>query len=234
MALTTLDPRTAFRSRPLLARRRATVQVRAAATGAPDLWQQLQQALSFGDRSGGRQKLRAASGELLRLLTAEPAASDVSRCSELVDELVAGAEGQPFRNECLAGGPWVVRYTRGKPLLWSLTAATSRLVNGRNRASQQFDPADGSAANKVELNGPDTYVAAYGTYEPVDDTRVTPKSVRARIGRGLLRAWGVDVPLPISGTGLFEVLYGDDSVRVFRSSGNLIAVQVRADRLPEL
>ncbi len=59
-----------------------------------------------------------------------------------------------------------MRYTRGRPLLWSVTYGAGRVVNGANRAAQDFDPADRSAVNWVELFGPDAYVAAKGTYEP--------------------------------------------------------------------
>lgn len=58
----------------------------------------------------------------------------------------------------------------------------------------------------------------------------TPQRVKAYISSGNLRAFGRDIALPIKGTGEFEVLYCDGSVRVFRSSGSL-AVQVRADKL---
>ncbi|KXZ47428.1 hypothetical protein GPECTOR_35g866 [Gonium pectorale] len=179
-----------------------------------------------------KRRLRTVSNELLQLLVApSEATQDVARVEELVDELVA-AEGQPF-SESVFGtytGPWVVRFTRGPPFLWNLSYGAGKLVNGANRASQAFNPADRSATNMVELNGPGSFIAAYGTYEPLDDSRVTPKAIRASIRTGRLVAWGLEVPLPIAGRGVFEVVYADEQLRVFRSSGR-IAVQVREDRL---
>ncbi|GLI58728.1 hypothetical protein VaNZ11_000481, partial [Volvox africanus] len=174
-----------------------------------------------------RNKLRSSSLELLQLLC-DSKAPDLARIEELLDEL-AGAEGQPFSEDSLGGGPWVVRYTRGKPLLWNLTYNTGRLLNSRNRAAQEFDPATRSAVNLLEINGPDILVEAYGTYEPVDESSVTPKTIRAKIssGRLFLRSW--ELPLPISGTGYFDVVYMDEVLRVFRSDGRF-AVQVRADK----
>ncbi|KAG2486135.1 hypothetical protein HYH03_015228 [Edaphochlamys debaryana] len=125
----------------------------------------------------------------------------------------------------------MVRYTRGQPFLWNVTWGGSKLVNKNNAASQDFDPASRSATNMVELNGPDSFIAAYGSYEPVDDSPVLPKTIRANIASGRLVAWGLDLPLPfIAGTGLFDVLYIDDSLRIFRSS-NRFAVQIRKDAL---
>lgn len=61
-----------------------------------------------------------------------------------------------------------VRFTRGKPFLWDLTWNTSKIANSRNQASQDFNPAAGrTALNKVELNGPESFISAAGTYEPV-------------------------------------------------------------------
>ncbi len=58
-------------------------------------------------------------------------------------------------------------------------------------------------------------------------------TIRADITSGRLRAWALDLPLPISGSGTFEVLYVDERLRLFRSNGTTYAVQVRADLLPE-
>lgn len=175
-------------------------------------------------------KEEAISRELLALLCSR--SPDTERVSALVDDLEASA-GLPFNEESLGGGPWIVRYTRGRPLLWSLTYGAGRVVNGANRAAQDFDPADRSAVNWVELFGPDAYIAAKGTYEPQGDARTTPVTIRADITSGRLRAWALDLPLPISGSGTFEVLYVDERLRVFRSNGDTYAVQVRADLLPE-
>jgi ATP-dependent RNA helicase DDX54/DBP10 len=64
-----------------------------------------------------------------------------------------------------------------------------------------------------------------------DDSSVTPKAIRASITSGRLIFGSWELPLPISGRGVFEVVYADDLLRVFRSDGRF-AVQVCADRLP--
>ncbi len=60
-----------------------------------------------------------------------------------------------------------------------------------------------------------------------------PKSLQANISSGLINLWGLQVPLPIKGSGVFEVLYLDDELRVFRS-GLTYAVQVKEAALPAL
>lgn len=52
--------------------------------------------------------------------------------------------------------------------------------------------------------------------------------MRADIDGGLLHVLGWDVPLPIRGSGEFEVVYLNKQLRVFRS-GSAVSVQVRAD-----
>jgi hypothetical protein len=59
---------------------------------------------------------------------------------------------------------------------------------------------------------------------------VLPKTLQANIQTGRLVAWGLDVPLPIAGSGKFEVLYVGEGLRLFRSGGRTV-VQVRQDRL---
>lgn len=144
---------------------------------------------------------------------------------------MTSGDGQPFKEDALGGGPWVVRYTKGRPLLWNVTWSAGKVVNSANTASQEFSPRAGrTAINKVQLNGPDNFIEASGTYEAVDDSRVTPKRIKATISSGRLRAFGAEVPLPIAGSGFFDVMYADDAVRVFRSDSSY-AVQVRADVL---
>lgn len=53
-----------------------------------------------------------------------------------------------------------------------------------------------------------------------------PLAVRADIERGSLNAFGASLPLPIRGSGMFEVLFSDAQLRVFKS-GKSYAVQVR-------
>lgn len=67
---------------------------------------------------------------------------------------------------------------------------------------------------------------------PVQDDGATnmPKAVKANIQQGNLHIFGFDIPLPIKGTGMFEVMYLDDTLRIFKS-GASYAVQAREDRL---
>jgi len=65
-----------------------------------------------------------------------------------------------------------------------------------------------------------------------DDSPSLPKPIQANISSGCIHVFGVDIPLPIRGTGLFEVVYLDERVRVFRSGGAL-AVQVKEEYLRE-
>lgn len=65
-----------------------------------------------------------------------------------------------------------------------------------------------------------------------DESPGLPAPIQANISSGLIHLWGLDVPLPIRGTGYFEVVYLDDRLRVFRSGGAL-AVQVKQHYLQE-
>lgn len=175
-------------------------------------------------------RISVARNELLDELTS--ASPDTQFVEELVQELAAS--GLPFKEDLLGGGPWVVRYTKGQPLLWNMAYSAVKVANGGNRASQEFAPRGGrTAVNKIEFNGSDTYVVASGTYEPVDDAVTTPKRIKSTITRASLHAFGRDFSLPISGTGSFDVMYADPDVRVFRATTNSLAVQVRGDFLAE-
>lgn len=66
-----------------------------------------------------------------------------------------------------------------------------------------------------------------------DDAVTTPKRIKSTITRASLHIFGRDFGLPISGVGSFDVMYADPDVRVFRSSTNSLAVQVRGDYLAE-
>lgn len=66
-----------------------------------------------------------------------------------------------------------------------------------------------------------------------DGSRSLPKAIRANIQSGLVHVAGLDIRLPIRGTGRFEVVYLDERLRVFRSGGAL-AVQVKQRLLEEL
>ena len=57
-----------------------------------------------------------------------------------------------------------------------------------------------------------------------------PKTLQANIRSGRIVAWGVDLPLPIAGSGRFDVLFVGGGLRLFRSGGRTV-VQVREDLL---
>lgn len=67
---------------------------------------------------------------------------------------------------------------------------------------------------------------------PQDDSLDLPKPIQANIRSGLIHLWGLDIPLPIRGTGYFDVVYLDDRLRVFKSGGAL-AVQVKQQYLQQ-
>jgi hypothetical protein len=180
-----------------------------------------------------------------------------------------------------------VLYTRGSPQLWRLTFAAGRAVNPANAASQHLDPSAGrrTVRNKAEYVGDKLWVAAGGTYQPLQEegpgggggstlpvrvrasitsgapkwllpgsahgpgwravarqqqcftssTRHTtcppcppppPTHTHTRTHEGALHVLGTTIPLPIRGTGVFDVVYLGPQLRVFRSGGAL-AVQVR-------
>ena len=67
-------------------------------------------------------------------------------------------------------------------------------------------------------------------------TLSTPKAFTVTIEGGAvsLAGQGFTLPLPIQGSGKFEVVYNDDKLRVFRSAGGSLTVQVREDVLDAL
>ena len=68
------------------------------------------------------------------------------------------------------------------------------------------------------------------TFLTQDDSEQCPVAIRADIEEGRLGLWGLEVPLPIRGSGRFEVLFLDDGLRIFRSGGSL-AVQIKSTYL---
>jgi hypothetical protein len=65
-----------------------------------------------------------------------------------------------------------------------------------------------------------------------DDGRNLPAPIQANISSGLLHILGLDIPLPIRGTGQFEVAWLDSNMRVFKSSG-AVTVQIRQQYLED-
>ncbi len=68
-----------------------------------------------------------------------------------------------------------------------------------------------------------------------DSNTNLPKLVKANISGGQITAWGLKIPLPISGTGFFSVMYVDDTIRVFSDQKKgTVSVQMQADKLRQL
>lgn len=68
-----------------------------------------------------------------------------------------------------------------------------------------------------------------------DNETNLPKLVKASISGGEIVAWGKRIPLPISGTGFFSVMFVDDTVRVFSDQKKgTVSVQIQADRLRQM
>lgn len=169
--------------------------------------------------------LSSASDELFQLLTSD--APDTGRVSDLVDYL--SKTQLPFNESEIGGGPWIVRFTKGWPLLWSAVYGQAKVLNRKNRASQAFDPKRRIAVNKAEYFGGEVFVTASGTYEPQGKGNL-PKTLNVTINKGSLHAWGKVIPLPISGTGSTELMFSDERIRIFYAKGSY-AVQVRESAL---
>lgn len=193
--------------------------------------QQLQQIFSRGS------PYKSASQEMQSMI--QEGSDDAERFGQLVDILLDSE--LPFKEASLGNGEWQVVYTRGALLWQQLTSpgqvkSTGRLsYKSKRKAGQDFSPTDRLVLNKGELLGSQVTVTAQGTYEPQDSNTNLPKVVKANISGGQITAWGRKIPLPISGTGFFSVMYVDDNIRVFsdRKKGT-VSVQMQADKLRQL
>ena len=150
-----------------------------------------------------------------------------------MDELRKGKNNSTpqFQENLLGGGPWRVVYTRGA-FLWQLyTQPGQILVKSRNRAAQTFDPTDNrrSVLNEGQIAGSAIQVSAVGQYTPADDSTTLPKEINVEIGGGALEVLGRKISIPIKGRGKFFIEYLDSNVRIFRSVGGGISVQVREE-----
>lgn len=181
----------------------------------------------FSVGSSKQDPVKQQRRELLRLLV-EDTQPDDQTVATLVQALIDAHV--PFKESLLGGGPWVVRYTSGTPQLWKVSYQGGKVLNRNNRASQDLNPNGRTVVNRAEYYSGKLYVTASGTYLPEDDSMETPKAVSALISSGSLHLFGITIPLPIRGTGVFQVEYLDDCLRIFRSGG-AIAVQVRQDKL---
>lgn len=193
--------------------------------------QQLQQIFSRGS------PYKSASKEMQAMI--QEGSDDAERFGELVDVLLDSE--LPFKEASLGGGEWQVVYTRGALLWQQLTSPGQIKSDGRlsyrskRKAGQDFDPSERSVLNKGELLGSQVVVTAQGSYEPQDSHTNLPKLVKANITGGQIQAWGRTIPLPISGTGFFSIMYVDDAVRVFSDQKKgTVSVQLQADKLRQL
>ena len=121
---------------------------------------------------------------------------------------------RPGRLRAISRGQRASTSTRDRP-----PRATSRNSSAAPSRSPpaEFRPADDDA----DPNDADA-VAADAVY---------PVRFDVQISGGAVTVAGRRLNLPICGPGEFEVLYGDERVRVFRSSGGA-AVQVPSDATP--
>eukprot|EP00667_Euglena_gracilis_P018231 EG_transcript_19351 len=169
-----------------------------------------------------------AATRLLQLVstpTPDPAA--VLDCIAALEAARAAVDGRALE------GPWEVAWSDGSMAWRALVARAVQVVSGRSRAGQSFDLRKGTALNFAELLDSRVRVTATGTFRPTAGALPGryPAAFDVQIRSGELGAAGRSFALPISGPGVFECLYGDDRVRVFRSPAGL-AVQVRSDWSP--
>lgn len=61
-----------------------------------------------------------------------------------------------------------------------------------------------------------------------------PKAIEVEITSGSLEIpkWNLSIPLPINGKGVFCVMYVDNNIRIFRSIGGTLSLQVKDSMLP--
>lgn len=154
------------------------------------------------------------------------------RIAQLLQTLLSNPP--PFKEQLLGGGPWQVVYTQGAFLWQAYTSPGQLITRSKNRASQAFNPNTRDVLNSGELAGPSIQVSAVGSYTPVDFSTVLPKEIDVVITGGQLDAWGRKIALPIRGNGKFFIEYLDDTIRVFKSTGGGLSMQIRQDKLEKL
>ncbi|KAK9831087.1 hypothetical protein WJX74_003034 [Apatococcus lobatus] len=165
--------------------------------------------------------------ELLDLL--DSPAADEARIDELID--ILGNSKQPFTEASIGGGPWQVVYTKG-PLLWQqLTSPGAGGKRVRQGGSQEFIPEGRRLVNFGSLLGGLASVSANGTYELQEDGEASPnlpKTIMAKVAGGSAKIGDLQIPLPIKGTGTVDLLYIDNSIRIFQNSQGSRVVQRKA------
>ena len=91
------------------------------------------------------------------------------------------------------------------------------------------DPGDRRVTNVGELFGPSFFVRVAGSVFFAEETsRQTPKTLRADIKGGDLCFQSTCLPLPIQGSGLLDILYSGERLRVIQSrdGGGAVVVQI--------
>lgn len=168
------------------------------------------------------------------------------RADARVLELVAALESARAPVDPAAfDGPFQVAWSSGTMAWRAVVARAVQAVSGRSRAGQRFDldARPPTARNFAQLLGGAVEITAGGYFRPAEvdadpndpdavaDDAVYPVRFDVQIAGGAVTVAGRRWDLPICGPGEFEVLYGDERVRVFRSSGG-VAVQVPSDWTP--
>jgi len=172
-----------------------------------------------------RQASLKARNELLQCLKLDSNDNKI-RISQIVAQLVS--TGSPFDERLLGGGPWMVVYTEGV-FLWQIYTSPGKILLGKkNVASQSFNPITKGVLNSGEIAKRDCYVTAVGKYQQTQDNRThLPVDIEVEVSSGILHIFDRKIPLPIKGRGKFTVCYLDDTLRIFRSQGRGLSVQVK-------
>ena len=180
------------------------------------------------------------ASELISEVAARPQTND-ARVLELIDALAAARA--PV-NPAAFDGAFEVVWSEGTMAWRALVASAIQRVAGKCRAGQTFafgfGSGDNAALNFAELFAGAVTIVAEGNFRPVENVADAenpnvlsrdarhPLGFEVQIAGGAVSAFGRTVALPICGPGEFEILYSDENIRVFRSSGG-IAIQRPSD-----
>jgi hypothetical protein len=189
---------------------------------------------------------RYLASQLASLARSDPSSASIPEAIAALERARAPVDLAAF------DGAWEVAWSEGTMAWRALVASAVQAIAGRCRAGQAFtlpssdsssSSAPGEALNFAELFDGAVVITARGVFRPkppfADATRCDairadaryPIAFDVQIDGGDARVAGKRFDLPICGPGEFEVLYGDECVRVFRSSGG-VAVQVPSDWTP--
>ena len=179
------------------------------------------------------------ASELVSEVAVSPA--NDARVLELIDALAAARA--PV-NPAAFDGAFEVVWSEGTMAWRALVASAIQRVAGKCRAGQTFafgfGSGDNAALNFAELFAGAVTIVAEGNFRPVENVADAenpnvlsrdarhPLGFEVQIAGGAVSAFGRTVALPICGPGEFEILYSDENIRVFRSSGG-IAIQRPSD-----